>query len=78
MASQQAIAARVQAENRYAQGLTDLVTMLTSQRNAFEAESRLLAVRRQRLDNRVNLHLALGGGFTPEIPLTPQAQAKAE
>ena len=78
MASQQAIAARVQAENRYAQGLTDLDTMLTSQRNAFEAESRLLAVRRQRLDNRVNLHLALGGGFTPEIPLTPQAQAKAE
>jgi NodT family efflux transporter outer membrane factor (OMF) lipoprotein len=63
-ASQQATAARLQAENRYAQGLTDLITMLTAQRSAFDAESRLLSVQRQHLDNRIDLHLALGGGFT--------------
>jgi outer membrane protein TolC len=28
-----------------------------------EAQSALLVVRQARIDNRINLHLALGGGF---------------
>ena len=63
-AAEEAVAARALAEDRYARGLADLIALLESQRRAFDAESRLLAVRRQRLDTRVNLHLALGGGFT--------------
>jgi len=58
--------ARIVADQRYAKGLTDLLTMLTSQRTAFDAESRLLAVQRQRLDTRIDLHLALGGGFAQD------------
>ena len=53
------------AEDRYRLGLTDFVTLAEAQRSAFSAESQLIAERRQLLDNRVNLHLALGGGFGP-------------
>lgn len=62
-AAEEAVAARALAEERYARGLADLITLLEAQRGAFDAESRLLAVRRQRLHTRINLHLALGGGF---------------
>ena len=62
-AARHSSAARMLAEERYAKGLTDLLTMLTSQRNAYDAESRLLSVRRQLLESRIDLHLALGGGF---------------
>ncbi len=62
-ATQQSQAARDLAEERYRLGLADIITLLSSQRTALEAESQLLAVRRLRLENRVNLHLALGGGF---------------
>ena len=63
-AAEQSLAARQLAEDRYATGLTDLITLLEAQRGAYDSESQLLAVRRQRLENRVDLHLALGGGFT--------------
>ncbi|HJP29882.1 MAG TPA: TolC family protein [Candidatus Latescibacteria bacterium] len=63
-ASRESTDARILAEQRYAKGLTDLLTLLTSQRASFDAESRLLAVQRQRLETRIDLHLALGGGFT--------------
>ena len=59
----EALAARRLAEERYRRGLSGLIAMLESQRLAYSAESQLMAVRRQRLDNRVDLHLALGGGF---------------
>ena len=62
-ATEQALAARRLAEERYTSGLTDLITMLSAQRSAYQAESQLLTVRRLRLDARIGLHLALGGGF---------------
>jgi outer membrane protein TolC len=62
-ATKQSQAARDLAEQRYRLGLADIITLLSSQRAALNAESQLLAVRRMRLENRVNLHLALGGGF---------------
>ncbi len=64
MATEQALAARRLAEDRYAGGLVDLNTLLDAQRDAHASESQLIAVRRQRLDNRINLHIALGGGFS--------------
>jgi NodT family efflux transporter outer membrane factor (OMF) lipoprotein len=51
------------AEQRYRSGLADYVTVLEAQRRALAGESEWLGVRRLRLDNRVDLHLALGGGF---------------
>ncbi|GJL62719.1 MAG: transporter [Nitrospirales bacterium] len=50
------------AENRYAQGVEQIIVVLESQRRAFDTESAWLTVRRQRIDNRLNLHLALGDG----------------
>ena len=39
------------------------LVVLESQSRELTAKSALLDVRRQRLDNRIDLHLALGGGF---------------
>jgi multidrug efflux system outer membrane protein len=65
-AVQQSAAALKLAEDRYRSGLEDFITVLEAQRRAFDNESQFLAVRRARLDNRIDLHLALGGGFAPE------------
>jgi NodT family efflux transporter outer membrane factor (OMF) lipoprotein len=54
------------AEERYFAGLIEFVTLMEAQRGAFNAETELIRVRQQRLDNRVDLHLALGGGFPQE------------
>jgi NodT family efflux transporter outer membrane factor (OMF) lipoprotein len=51
------------SEQRYLAGLLDIVTLLEAQRRAFLSEIERLSVERQLLDARVNLHLALGGGF---------------
>ncbi len=65
-AAAQARAAHELAESRYQSGLDDVITLLAAQRSAVTAETRLLEVRRLRLDGRVDLHLALGGGLEPE------------
>ena len=73
-ATKQSLAARDLAEQRYRLGLEDIITLLSSQRTALDSESQLLTVRRLRLDNRVNLHLALGGGFRmADLPPLPGA-----
>ncbi len=65
-ASENAAAARDLAEDRYSSGLTPLITVLEAQRRALNNESEHLTAQRQRLDARVDLHLALGGGFGGE------------
>ena len=62
-AVEQSQSARDLAEDRYARGLDGIITLLSAQRDAFRSESQLLQVQRLRLDARVDLHLALGGGF---------------
>ena len=72
----QSTAAEDLAEARYRLGLTDIITVLSSQRTADTAESQLLTVRRTRLDNRVDLHVALGGGFDMgDVPTTFELMA---
>ena len=51
------------SRNRYEVGKEPLLTLLESQRRSLDVSSTLLAVQRLRLANRVDLHLALGGGF---------------
>ena len=59
----QARAAERLADERYRAGLETYITVLDSQRSAVNAEAELIAARRIRLENRVDLYLALGGGF---------------
>ena len=67
---EQARAAELHADERYRTGLDNYITVLESQRSAAQAEGDLIAARRQRLENRVDLYLALGGGFEQlEAPL---------
>jgi len=49
--------------NRYRAGIDPFLTVLQSQQGALDARSAVIATRRARLENRVALHLALGGGF---------------
>jgi len=60
---EQARAAERLAEERYFTGLDNYIPVLDSQRSAVQAEGDLIAARRLRLENRVDLYLALGGGF---------------
>lgn len=48
---------------RYLAGLTDYLPVLTSQRNYFDVNSRLLAAQRQLLSDRISLARALGGSW---------------
>ena len=74
----QSLAAQDLAEERYRLGLADIITVLSAQRAAYSSESQLLALRRARLDNRVDLHLALGGGFdSGDVPSALDATAVA-
>ena len=49
--------------SQYEQGLVDIITLLESQRRAFDAESNQLATGLELFQNRVDLYLALGGDF---------------
>lgn len=62
-AAEQSRAAEFLAEDRYRNGLENFVTVLESQRRALQADGELIAARRLHLENRVDLYLALGGGF---------------
>ncbi|MXZ70103.1 MAG: efflux transporter outer membrane subunit [Acidobacteria bacterium] len=68
---EQSRAAERLADERYRAGLDTYITVLDSQRSAFQAESEHIAAQRLRLENRVDLYLALGGGFEQlEAPVT--------
>ena len=51
------------AEQRYRAALGDIFSVLNLRRAALENESVMLGLRRTQIDNRVDLHMALGGGF---------------
>jgi NodT family efflux transporter outer membrane factor (OMF) lipoprotein len=65
-ATEQLIAAERLSEFRYRTGVGDYLTVLESQTRSFATQTQLLTLRRQRLDNRVDLYLALGGGFSTD------------
>lgn len=51
------------AVHSYRNGRIDILTLLDSYRSTLNAQSEYAAVRRSLLDNRVQLYLALGGGY---------------
>lgn len=60
------------ARDRYGKGLADIITLLATQRSEFSSRSNLLSVKLQRLLNRLNLYLALGGDFKNKISKTEE------
>jgi outer membrane protein TolC len=59
--------AQTLALDDYSAGLTDIVTVLESQRRVFDARRALIQLQNLRLQNRIDLYLALGGEFyTPK------------
>ncbi|WP_417316827.1 efflux transporter outer membrane subunit [Emcibacter sp.] len=63
-AAEAAVSAEEVALDQYARGLINVTTLLDSQRQALAQQSQLLLVKRLRINNRIRLHLALGGDFT--------------
>ncbi|MGB5346693.1 MAG: efflux transporter outer membrane subunit [Woeseia sp.] len=51
------------ALEQYQRGLVPYTTVLESQRQAFDAETTVVQLRNQRVQNRITLYLALGGEF---------------
>jgi len=51
------------AEDDYRDGNGDVLTLFVAQSRRIQLESRFISLRRLRLVNQVDLHLALGGGF---------------
>lgn len=62
-AAVESVRAEQLAQERYAAGLADITTLLDAQRRAVDAQRGLIDLRNQRLQNRINLHVALGGDF---------------
>lgn len=56
------------ARDDYVGGVGDVLTLLRAQQQLINSESALIDARRQRLDNRVDLHVALGGDFRSHEP----------
>ena len=74
-AARHAALARDLARERWQLGLTDFLTVADGQRQAFQAEAARITVDRERVDNRIDLLLALGGGFGEEAPTEDTAVA---
>jgi len=53
------------AFEQYQAGLVNYITVLESQRRAFDASKSEIQLRNQLIQNRIDLHLALGGDFGP-------------
>ena len=53
------------AGNEYSNGIGDSLTLITAQSNQIALASQKVTLKRLRLDNRITLHLALGGDYRP-------------
>ncbi len=61
---EQAALAEKQAERDYSEGINpNILPVLEAQRRANNARGSMIRLRNQRLQNRIDLHLALGGDF---------------
>jgi outer membrane protein, multidrug efflux system len=59
------------SQARYHAGLSDILGVLEARRRHFDARSALLLIQRERLVARVDLHVALGGGFEKDRIVRP-------
>ena len=59
--------------NRYQQGIDPFLNVLESQQRALDGRSAYITSRHARIENRISLHLALGGGFE-QYPIAAEQQ----
>ncbi|MFN3324836.1 MAG: efflux transporter outer membrane subunit [Bryobacteraceae bacterium] len=71
MAAHQAREASRVAGERYRAGLEEIITLVEAQRRALVLQGDVIAARLERLQTRVDLHLALGGSFAAPLPAAP-------
>ena len=62
-AEKNAVTGLTLAFEQYQRGLVPYTTVLEAQRRAFDIQSGVIELRNQLLQNRISLHLALGGNF---------------
>ena len=58
-------------ELRYTEGLATILQLLDAQSRRLSAEGQLIGARKERLANRVRMHIALGGGLETNGGLVP-------
>ena len=63
VAAAESIEAEKLAWDEYASGLTDITTVLDSVRRSITAQRSFIQAANQRIQSRIDLYLALGGGF---------------
>ncbi len=51
------------ADDEFSAGTGDVLTLIDARQREINTQSQLVAIRRMRLDQRIDLHLALGGDF---------------
>jgi multidrug efflux system outer membrane protein len=56
-----------EARAAFRDGVGDILTVFVAQNRRLQTRAQWISVRRLRLDNRINLHLALGGDFRPHL-----------
>ena len=62
-AKDESVIAETIARERYQKGLENITTLLEARRRSFEARNNFLTVKSRRIQNRIDLYLALGGDF---------------
>jgi len=68
IAADEALKAEERLELRYLEGLVPILQLLDAQTRRLSAEGQLISARAERLQNRVRLHVALGGGAYGDVP----------
>lgn len=68
IAVEESLEAEKRLELRYTEGLATILQLLDAQSRRLSAEGQLISARAERLQNRVRLHVALGGGAYGDIP----------
>lgn len=74
---EQAALAERQAERDYSEGVNpNILSVLEAQRRANNARASMIRLRNARLQNRIDLHLALGGDFQTPPPAPPAVTSR--
>ena len=68
VAVEEALGAEQRLEQRYIEGLATIFELLDAQTRRISSEGQLISARAERLQNRVRLHVALGGGAYGDVP----------
>ncbi len=74
----QANLAETQASRDFTEGIITIIQVLEAQRRAVNARNAMISLKNQRLQNRINLHLALGGDFFTRSDASAAADQERE